>query len=425
MKFEDKLKSFERFISNRKVEKPKGVNDLSLAEYLEGVEVENIYGRCIKVEKEYDLDFCHGQILISDGLKYRGQTIAKFTCDEKLSAFEPERTVFLDTETTGLAGGTGTYPFLVGIGFFEEDKFTIKQYFMRDFNEEKALLYYLQKDLEKFNSLVTYNGKCFDAPLLNTRFIFNRIDFSFDNFIHLDLLFPSRRLWKIRLKDCSLSNVESNVLRVTRVNDIPSYMIPQAYFHYLNSGEIDAIKKILDHNTYDILSLVGLSIFSAKIIEDPESAGINDPQDLFSLGRIYTNLREYQKSIFCLEKAWLNPPDEELRFKIGQFLAWQYKRAGEWEKAEKIWKALCSYSCGDALRPYVGNEPFVFYSYEELAKYYEHKVKCYSSAFDLVDKALKLIGSSFGLRDDKRMKEIEKRFSYRKERLKRKLLKNI
>lgn len=119
MKFEDKLKSFERFISNRKVEKPKGVNDLSLAEYLEGVEVENIYGRCIKVEKEYDLDFCHGQILISDGLKYRGQTIAKFTCDEKLSAFEPERTVFLDTETTGLAGGTGTYPFLVGIGFLK------------------------------------------------------------------------------------------------------------------------------------------------------------------------------------------------------------------------------------------------------------------------------------------------------------------
>jgi len=435
MKFEDRLKSFERFISNRKVEKPKDVNDLSLTEYLEGVEVENIYGKCIKVEKEFNLDFCHGQILISDGLRYKGETIAKFTCDEKPSKFEPERTVFLDTETTGLAGGTGTYPFLVGMGFFEEDKFRIKQYFMRDFNEEKALLYFLQKDLRKFDSLVTYNGKCFDAPLLTTRFIFNRIDFSFDNFLHLDLLFPCRRLWKLRLKECSLSNLEMKVLGVFRLSDIPSYLIPQAYFHYLNSGEIEPLKKILDHNTSDILSLVGLSIFSAKIIEDPESAGINDPQDLFSLGRIYSNLGEYQKSIICLEKAWLNPSDEGFKYKIGQFLAWQYKRIGEWEKAEKIWKALSSDPGGDELRPYFSpasgggsfgqKELSVFYSYEELAKYYEHKLRDYSLASEMVDKALQLIASSLGLGDDRKLREMKKRFCYRKERLKRKLLKNI
>jgi uncharacterized protein YprB with RNaseH-like and TPR domain len=425
MKFEDKLKGFERFISNRQVEKRKDSSDVSLTEYLEGVEVENIYGKCIKVEKEFSLDFCHGQILISDGLRYKGETLAKFTCDEKLSALEPERMVFLDTETTGLAGGTGTYAFLVGIGFFEEDKFRIKQYFMRDFNEEKALLYVLQNDLKQFDSLVTYNGKCFDAPLLNTRFVFNRIDFSFDNFIHLDLLFPSRRLWKIRLKDCSLSNVESNVLRVTRENDIPSYVIPQAYFNYLNSGEIEPLKKILDHNTDDILSLVGLSIFSSQIIEDPIKAGINEPLDLFSLGKIYTNLREYQKSILCLEKAWWNPPDEKFKLKIGEFLAWQYKRSGKWEKAEKIWEALSSNSGGDEFRPYFRKEPLVFYPYEELAKYYEHKSKDYALALKMVDKALKLIASSFGLGDDKRLREIERRFCHRRERLKRKLLKNV
>jgi hypothetical protein len=170
---------------------------------------------------------------------------------------------------------------------------------------------------------------------------------------------------------------------------------------------------------------VGLSIFSAKIIEDPENAGINDPQDLFSLGKIYTNLREYQKGILCLEKAWLNAPDEGFKLKIGEFLAWQYKRIGEWEKAEKIWKALSSDSGGDKLRPYFRKEPLVFCPYEELAKYYEHKVKDYSLALEMVDKALKLIASSLGLEEDKRFREIERRFCHRKERLKRKLLKNI
>src|SRR5262249_33194494 len=143
---------------------------------------------------------------------------------------DPSRIAFLDTETTGLSGGTGTYAFLVGIGTWRSSGFLVEQFFMRNFDEEAAVICPLEERLSQVKVVVTFNGKCFDLPLLESRFVMHRRDWPLADGIHLDLLHPSRRLWKLRLKDCSLANLEREVLGFEREEDIPGYLIPQVYF---------------------------------------------------------------------------------------------------------------------------------------------------------------------------------------------------
>jgi len=311
-------------------------------------------------------------------------------------------------QPTGLSGGVGTYPFLVGLGFFEKDQFKISQYFMRDFNEERALLLCLLKDLSRFDFLVSYNGKCFDIPLLSTRFIFNRFDFEIRDFLHLDLIYPSRRLWKLRLGDLRLGNLERVLFKSEREDDIPSYLVPQIYFNYLR-GEMEPVKKVFEHNLYDILALVELLSLCSSVVSDPEKAGVDDPLDLFSLGRLYFNLKDYNKSIYCFESARSMLKEKELLLKVGRFLSWNYKRKNEYEKAEKLWLE------------FKDTYPDFLFVYEELAKYYEHKLKEYSKALEMVDKALNAIDSSFDLNCNSNYRFIKESFCYRRQRLEKKL----
>lgn len=406
MELEERSGRIDRFFAGRKDKiKEKKVNN-QLLDLLEGVEIRTSYGSCLKVEKIFDLSYKYSQIPLLKTLDYQGEAIAQLSFDRSLLNFDPCKAVFIDTETTGLSGGVGTYPFLVGIGFFEKDKFKINQYFMRDFNEEGALLFCLRKDLSRFDFLVSYNGKCFDIPLLSTRFIFNRFDFEIRDFLHLDLLYPSRRLWKLRLGDLRLVNLERVLLKSEREDDIPSYLVPQIYFEYLR-GEIEPVKKIFEHNLYDILALVELLGICSSVVSDPEKAGVDDPLDLFSLGRLYFNLKDYKKSVYCFESARSILKDKELLFKVGRFLSWSYKRKNEYEKAFKFWLELKD------------SYPEMLFVYDELAKYYEHKLKEYSKAMEIVDKALEVIESSF----DYNYRLVMESFCYRKKRLKRKLKK--
>lgn len=147
---------------------------------------------------------------------------------------------FLDTETTGLSGGTGTYAFLVGIGTWNSSGFLVEQFFMRDFDEEAAMICSLEERFSRLEVIVTFNGKCFDLPLLESRFIMHRRHWGRAQAVHLDLLHPCRRLWKLRLKDCSLSNLEARVLGWERDEDVPGHLIPQVYFKYARSGSSTA-----------------------------------------------------------------------------------------------------------------------------------------------------------------------------------------
>ncbi len=406
MQLEDQFKNIEKFILNKKASQSPKTWQKGLPELLGGAFNRNTYGECILVEKEFQTDL---EEVFEEAFEYKGKTVATLANDISLSGFDIQKAVFLDTETTGLAGGTGTYAFLVGLGFFESNIFKVRQYFMRDFHEEKALLFSLQSDLEKFDYVVSYNGKRFDIPLLNTRFIVNQTKFEFENLLHLDLLYPTRRVWKRRLGSCSLSHIESSILNLYRKSDVPSEMVPQIYFDFIRLGETQHLKRVFDHNVYDIISMLSLLKALCLCFDNPETEKIMDPVDLYSLGRFHFISGETEKSIRFFELASKGQLDDELKLEMNKYYSLAHKRLGDWGNAEKIWQNLLK------------NHPDSLFSYQELAKYYEHKAKNFQEALNLVNKAIKQIEfiSSFG--PETNIKFIRESFGYRKQRLEGKL----
>jgi len=418
MKLEDKLKSFDRFhLTKVKEEALPRIQD-AITELIEGMVSVNRYGKFVLVEKRFNLDYRHGKVRLASYLEHEHNVLAQL-CFSKSPAsetsicspsFDLKKAFFIDCETTGLAGGVGTYAFLVGIGYFQDSEFIIKQYFMRDFDEEPALLFEVSRELKNFQSLVSYNGKCYDLPLLENRFVVNRIDFDSTTWSHLDLLFLSRRLWKKRIQDCSLSNVEQKILNVERQIDVPSYLIPQIYFDYLRSGRIDQLIPVFHHNIYDILSLVGLSVYISQAIQDFRTAGIKDPIDLYSLGRFHFNLGNYPESIVCFEHALSKDMPTEWQQAIYINLAYVYKRRGSIEKSAQIWHHLLK-----------EEYPFNFYVHEELAKYYEHKEKDYPQALQIVDKATECLNMNSHFPSNFNYQRVIESLKYRRTRLERKM----
>jgi len=424
MKFEDKLKSFDRFNLPKKTKDFTLTRQDQVAESLGGVIFQNRYGKFVLVEKRFDLDYRHGKVRLASCLEHEDNVLARL-CFSKNSACETstcsspldlKKTVFIDCETTGLAGGVGTYAFLVGIGYFsagskgQDSEFIINQYFMRDFDEEPAVLLAVSEKLNNFQSLASYNGKCYDLPLLENRSIVNRIDFDSTTWSHLDLLFSSRRLWKRRIQDCSLANVEQKILNVEREIDIPSYLIPQIYFDYLRSGIIDPLIPVFHHNMYDILSLVSLLVLISQAIQDFVAAGIEDPIDLYSLGIFHYSLGNYPKSIACFKIALSKDLSTEWQKAIYINLAYAYKRTGKIEQAVQIWRRLLKEEFS-----------FNFYVYEELAKYYEHKEKDYPQALLIVDRAVESLNMTTCFSSNFNYAKAFESLKYRKSRLERKM----
>ncbi len=199
-------------------------------------------------------------------LAFHPRLAAEVAGQPALQGVPLERLAFLDTETTGLAGGAGTLVFLVGVGTFEEGAFRLRQYFLRRPEEEAGMLAALRMDLESIGGFVTFNGQAFDVPLLETRYRLSlRQRYALSQWPHLDLLHPARRLWRRLVPDCSLGTLERMMLGVVRADaDVPGALIPSLYLDYLHSGQIEGIARVLYHNTVDVLSLVGLA---AEVLE--------------------------------------------------------------------------------------------------------------------------------------------------------------
>src|SRR5467141_2979764 len=176
---------------------------------------------------------------------------------------DPEKWLFLDTETTGLAGGTGTYAFLVGLAWWDAGGLQIEQFLMRDFTEEYSILHELAERAAERPVLVTFNGKSFDWPLLENRFTMTRSIAVPKLAAHLDLLHPARALWKLRLGSVRLVELERQVLDAPRLgwqrdNDVSSALIPQFYFDYLRGGPAEPLAGVVRHNQMDLRGLAAL-----------------------------------------------------------------------------------------------------------------------------------------------------------------------
>jgi uncharacterized protein YprB with RNaseH-like and TPR domain len=416
MDLEERLERIDRFnLANQKAEASSDSSN-RLVQILNGSNARNQFGGFLLVKKSFDQTKLSREIGLTSSSKIRGEMLSQLCSPKKSTSskveqipFDLSKAVFLDCETTGLAGGAGTYAFLVGLGYLSGNEFMVEQYFMQDFHQERAILAAMLKRLNGFKFLVSFNGKCYDLPLLENRFVINRLDFDSSNWEHLDLLFPCRRLWKRRIGECNLGNIEQKILGVVREMDVPSYLVPQIYFDYLRDGEAEPLVPVFHHNVYDILSLLGLSILIDQALEDFSLSRIVDPKDLYSLGRIHQNLGNYQASLGCFKQALFGELSPEWELEIYTSLASVHKKTGQLEEAAGIWEGLLQ-----------KDHPFSFSVHEELAKYYEHKKKDYTKALSVVERAISQLNADptvdFAPVQRRRFDSLE----YRKARLDRK-----
>jgi uncharacterized protein YprB with RNaseH-like and TPR domain len=214
-------------------------------------------------------DFCYGQAQVG-GFHSAREALFALARDERLEGFDPKRCLFLDLETTGLDRGAGTLAFLIGVGWFDDDgSLNVELMFCREPSEEPAALGRLTEHLSRAGALVTFNGRSFDVPLINTRFVLHRMKNPGWSLPHLDLLLAARRVFKRRLKDCSLGHLERAVLGFERQGDIPSSAIPQTYIDFLHGRDRGAMSKVLEHNILDIVALAALGGELGKLYLDP------------------------------------------------------------------------------------------------------------------------------------------------------------
>jgi len=225
----------------------------------------------------------HGRAPIADALGVCTERLSQLALDPALEAVDFRRALFFDTETTGLAGGTGTVPFLIGIAWFEDESFRIQQLFLPDLGREAPMLHWLRERVERSSCVVSFNGKTFDWPLLRNRFVMNRVKAP-PLPPHLDLLHCARRIFHSRLKSVRLVELERKVLGMYREDDVSGALIPQLYFDYLDGGEVAPMAKIIEHNANDLIALAGLV---AKLVHHfDEVQGGDDPRDHLAYAKV-------------------------------------------------------------------------------------------------------------------------------------------
>jgi uncharacterized protein YprB with RNaseH-like and TPR domain len=345
-----------------------------LEELVEGMRVENERGEFFLVETAVHLEVRHGDVPLSRFHAIEPSTISVLTAEPDLEDFDLRRAVFLDTETTGLAGGAGTAAFLIGVGWVDGERFRVRQYFMRDYHEEAALLHGLAEELRRFDRLVTFNGKMFDVPLLDARFRLNRCRFPLAEAKHLDLLHPARRLWKARLESCRLQSLEAGLMGLRRAGDIPGEEIPQVYFDWVRRRDARMLARVFEHNRQDIVSLAALAVLACQWVEEGRA---EDPRDVYSLARVLERARLYDRSEAEYRRA-LDLGPGALRGPALLRLAWRAKRAGDEPRAAALW--------------FAAGEAGEVEGWRELAMHHEHRTKDLDEALAAVARGMELVG---------------------------------
>jgi uncharacterized protein YprB with RNaseH-like and TPR domain len=324
-------------------------------------------------EQRYLPDYHHGNapILCCPPLSL----ISQWANDARLEELPLSKFAFLDTETSGLSGGTGTYAFMVGIARFMDDQLLLRQFFMRDPAEEPAMLEAIAEFLAPAQALVTFNGKAFDAPLLTTRYRLHHIPVPYAGYSHLDLLPLARRLWRDRLESRALKYLEQHILGLTRSSEeVPGYEIPWLYFDYLRTGDARPLAGVFYHNAMDVVAMAALLAHVNEVMQHPYQGSIEHGLDFIALGKLLEDLGHWDEAARLFERGLELDPSTgagrgltEADFGLAvKRLSILQKRRGDFEEAVRLWERAAANGH--------------IYAHIEMAKYYEHKCRDVKSA---------------------------------------------
>jgi len=398
----EKLKQYRTTTSALVQDPQSAITELCMQ--LGGQIIDPLYPAVIRILKEYsyssflpDLDTKFSPII----------HLPLLTKNEFSEPIPLNKIVMFDLETTGLAGGTGTYPFLLGFGVFTGEGIEIRQYFLPDYGRESIPYSEMLNCFSGKEVLVSFNGKSFDFPLLNNRFILNRIRNPFLTFQHLDLLHPARRIWKSLLESCSLNNIENQIFQFSRWNDISGYMIPQVYFDFVRSGNLQEILRVITHNQQDIITMGRLLLHFNWLEHGADHHGIHE-LELQNLCNLAISNFDQERSDILVdrlrEKNKLTPDVTLTGYSL------LLKRTGRWEEAVALWQEL------------IQSGKNTLFAMEELAKFYEHRKIDIPKAKFYAERALEYLE----LLDELTAKDVyrsgQDQFLHRLQRLQRKMV---
>ncbi|MCL6480653.1 MAG: ribonuclease H-like domain-containing protein [Firmicutes bacterium] len=401
----------------------------------------NPFGTCLRIRRWFPVPELPAEA--SHGLRLLAPEAPE-------SAARLEDWLFLDTETTGLAGGTGTYAFLVGVGWWDGFGLAVEQYLMRDFTEEHALLAALAEQIERRPVLVSFNGKSFDWPLLETRFRLTRVLAPPPLRAHLDLLHPARQLWSHRAggpASVRLIELERDVLGFAalgydRRDDFPSALIPQAYFDYLRGGPAAPLAAIVHHNQRDLRGLAALAARIFALAATPEAA-VHDPREWFGLSRLFHRRREHSRARQFYERALAAGLPGVLERAAQRELARLAKRERDYTRANELWWQLLAagghpdptrplhppdtprsadrqgHRADASARPNLPTDLWTLDAYEQLAIFYEHQARNPQHAAALTRAALEALRTAVrvGTIEPARVRKYKARLEHRLARL--------
>jgi uncharacterized protein len=322
----------------------------------------------------YSSDIRLGRVTLGGWETVTGETLAVIGNDRTLIDLDPRRMVYVDTETTGLAGGTGTIPFMIGFGFFIPTGFQVRIYILKELDCEESMLTTIEEFLAEhdFAAAVTFNGKCFDFPLLETRYILHRKRFSLLSKPHLDFLFPARTIWKNTYESRRLGFLGEVLLGLSRSDDIEGSQIPLIYFEFLRTRDFSLLVKVAEHNALDILGLSAVLLLAALYIQDHSHT--TDSGEILGVAILQERYGRWEQARALYQIVNESASRTDHASQAAQRLGLLLKKSKLYQEAHDIWKALAEVSDQAAIR--------------ELSMHYEHRERNYAKALEIVEQAL-------------------------------------
>jgi len=362
----------------------KTAQKIKLEQIVDGSWIELTEGRVFIVKKSCPYGHMHGRVVIESGKDLDCISIL-LNNEKKINSSD---LIFIDTETSSLSTGTGTFVFLIGIAQLNSDGLSITQFFLDHPVDEKAFLCFFEKNLSPSSIFISYNGKAFDIPMLKNRFILNRLPNRLNDCKHLDLLHAARNIWKMRLESRKLADIEKEILNFHRSNDeIPGWLVPQLYYDYLESGDAQPMKGVFYHNEMDVLSLAAILFYMNDILAQNLPVEALDSRDSIAIGSLFSRLGLWEQSDIFFQTGFKKGLPGDIQRQASKNYAFSLKKQKRWEESMASFKQAAD---KDDLTSCI-----------ELAKYHEHRYKDYRKALFWTDKALFILKLKHALDEEK------------------------